>query len=265
MKKIVFLLMLSLGLIGCASSKQGGVDSLPELKRLSADAVKESNTKKLSPIREQAMQDMAMSLGAQSGLAVRSKKINSILDQQDKSLSHAFNFYLLLLPHNVLPPVLVEGRETLKLNDESTIRLADRTYKILKQARFVTAPPTWRDYLWLSYKEPEVPHHSLLPENKQEQAIWDTSVSKGWDEGVRQADTIFAENLARLKEEYQGMVLYRRLLTQGMVSQPFVARSEMGVTGDSTNLRINDQVLRITALPALQTNSQQWNPAPVSR
>lgn len=263
MKKIICFIFLFC-LAGCASTQSGGVDNLPELKRLSADSVQESTQKKVGAIREQAIQDMALSLGAQAGLADRAKAINAILDRQDKQLSRAFNFHLLLLPHNVLPPVLVEGRETLKLDDEETIRLADRTYKILKQARFVTAPPTWRDYLWLSYKKPETPHHSMLPENHLEQRIWDKYVTQGWEEGVRQADTIFAENLARLKEEYAGMVLYRNLLTQGMVSAPYVGRSELGVTGDSANLRVNDQILRITALPALQTNSQRWHPAPVN-
>ncbi|MBI5447530.1 MAG: type IV secretion system DotC family protein [Gammaproteobacteria bacterium] len=252
-------------LFACTPIQPVGVNTLPELKRLSVDSVKESTDKKMSPIREQAMQDVALSLGAQAGLAVRAKQINTILDRQDKHLVQTFNFNLLLLPHNVLPPVLVEGREMLKLDDENTIRLADRTYKILKQARFVTAPPTWRDYLWLSYKNPEPPHHSLLPDNRIEQRVWDKFVTQGWEEGVRQADTIFAENLARLKEEYQGMILYRSLLTQGMVSAPFVGRSELGITGDSSNLRVNDQVLRITALPALQMNSQRWQPAAVSR
>lgn len=261
------LMMFSFCLISCAcpSQKQPNINSLCDLKRLSAESVKESTKKLTSPIREQAMQDTALSLGAQAGLAARAKQINAILEKNDKQLSQAFNFHLLMLPHNVLPPVLVEGRDTLNLDAACTIRLSDRTYKILKQACFVTAPPYWRDYLWLNYKEPEMPHHSLLPENCQEQKIWDCFVTKGWDEGVRQADTIFAENLARLKEEYQGMVLYRKLLTQGMVSAPFVGRAELGVTGDAENLRINDQVLRITALPALQTNSQHWHAAPVSR
>lgn len=264
MKKITLLFIMMLLLQGCSCqpTSGGGVGSLPELKRLSAKAVKES-PQKTGVIRQQALQDTALTLGAQAGLADRAKQINHILEAQDKRLSAAFDFNLLLLPENVLPPVLVEGQSDLKLDTDTSIRLADRTYKILKQARFVTAPPIWRDYIWLKYTNPEVPHNSLLPKNCEEQKIWDKYVAQGWEAGQRQAETIFAENLARLKEDYQGIILYRKLLSQGMVSQPYVGRSELGVTGDSNNMRINDQVLRITALPALQENTKRWHPAAV--
>ena len=54
------------------------------------------------------------------------------------------------------------------------------------------------------------------------------------------------------------MVLYRKLLQEKMISPPFVARTELGVTGDGNDMRINDQVLRIVELPKLQTNSKHW-------
>ena len=57
-----------------------------------------------------------------------------------------------------------------------------------------------------------------------------------------------------------GMILYRRLLTLHMVSAPFVASADLGVTGNATHLRINDQVLRITAQSALQPNAKKWRP-----
>ena len=57
-----------------------------------------------------------------------------------------------------------------------------------------------------------------------------------------------------------GMVLYRELLAEHMVSPPYVAKAQLGVTGDATQLRINDQVLRITAQSALQPNPSKWMP-----
>jgi defect-in-organelle-trafficking protein DotC len=61
------------------------------------------------------------------------------------------------------------------------------------------------------------------------------------------------------------MLLYRKLLTQRMISPPFVARTELGVTGDGSDMRINDQVLRIVELPKLQTNTKQWQAIVVKR
>jgi defect-in-organelle-trafficking protein DotC len=212
----------------------------------------------MNGVRNLAIQDTALSVGAQAGLACRSKQINLVLAQHAKTLDQIFNFNLMMLPHNVLPPVLDQSEESLNLADNNTIRIADRTYQIVSQARFVTVPPTWRDYLWLSYTQPQIPVSDLLPKNAEERSVWRCYAAIGWKQGITQANEIYATNLARLKRDYLGMVRYRVLLNQGMVSAPYVARTDLGVTGNSSTLRINDQVLRITALPSLQTNSRRW-------
>lgn len=56
------------------------------------------------------------------------------------------------------------------------------------------------------------------------------------------------------------MILYRKLLAEHMVSAPFVAKAQLGVTGDATQLRINDQILRITGQSQLQPNPSKWKP-----
>jgi len=90
----------------------------------------------------------------------------------------------------------------------------------------------------------------------EEQKVWKASVRLGWEKGIEQAYSIFKQNLARLKRHYQGMILYRKLLQQKMINAPFVSRTELGVTGDGDDMRINDQVLRIVELPHLQTETQ---------
>ena len=52
---------------------------------------------------------------------------------------------------------LTEARNTLQLSGNDAIRIADRTYKIEHQAKFVTLAPTWREYLWMSYTPPGTP------------------------------------------------------------------------------------------------------------
>lgn len=213
----------------------------------------------VSQLRVRSLQDTAMSIGAQGGLAWASEQINVRMNQDHKYLDTIFNFNAMVLSHGVIPPVLVEGDFTLNLDDPTTIRVADRTYKIVQQARFATTPPNWREYLWLSYEKPVLPSKVLLPKNDCEAKIWRTGVRTGWEKGIEQAYSIFQQNLARLKRDYNGMILYRKLLQECMISQPFVARTELGVTGNGNDMRINDQVLRIVELPQLQTNSKNWN------
>src|SRR5579872_607791 len=176
-----------------------------------------------------------MSLGAQAGLAWASEKINIQLEKDRIYLESIFNFNAMMLSHGVIPPVLSEGDKSLNLADPNTIRVADKTYHIVEQARFSTTAPNWRDFLWLSYSKPELPDKTLLPRNEEEQKVWRAAVRVGWEKGIEQAYSIFKQNLARLKRNYRGMILYRKLLQQRMINAPFVARTELGVTGDGTD------------------------------
>lgn len=110
----------------------------------------------------------------------------------------------------------------------------------------------------MDYSKPPLPDKTLLPRTDQEQKIWREGIRTGWEMGIEQAYSIYQQNLARLKRDYRGMILYRKLLQEKMISAPFVARTELGVTGNGQNMRINDQVLRIVELPQLQTNSRNW-------
>lgn len=217
-----------------------------------------SGSSSVSFIRVKAIEDTAMSLAAQGSLSWASCQINRALERDKWYLETIYNFNGMMLSHGVLPPVLVEGDNSLNLADPNTIRVADKTYKIIQQARFATTPPNWRDYLWMNYSKPEMPNRVLLPRNAAESKVWRCAVKVGWDKGVQQAYSIFRQNLARLRRDYRGMILYRKLLQEKMVSAPYVSRTELGVTGDGTDMRINDQVLRITELPQLQTDSRGW-------
>lgn len=261
-RKIVYLLPLFL--FGCSMfhKQEGGTDSLPALQALKDKGHSNSGkSKRTSKIREMALKETALSVGAQSGLSYRAKIIDDQLVKQTKYLDVIYDFNALLLEHNVLPPVLLEGRNTLNLADTQTIRISDRVYKVAKQAHFVTTPPNWRQYLWMDYRKPEPPHVSLLPKTSDEREIWVHYVTQGWQNGVEQANTILEENIARIKEDFTGMILYRKLLAMNMVTAPFVSHTDLGITGDDQEIHIDDKVLRITALPVLNMNSNEWRAA----
>lgn len=262
--QIAFFVFSLLWLSSCAtvSNKfEGDTDSLENLQKLNAPPPQiETPKNQLNEMRAEALRDVAISLGAQSGLHWRSEKINQLLKTKSKTLDMTYNFNALILEHNVLPPVLTEAQQVLNLDGPNTIRLADQTYEMVSQAKFVTTAPTWRDYLWMYYPQPPIPDKGILPHNKMEKQCWQKFSHQGWQKGIEQADQIYSENLSRLERDYKGMLLYQKLRAQHMVSAPFVARKELGITGGGTNLNINDQVLTITALPALQPNGQRWKP-----
>jgi defect-in-organelle-trafficking protein DotC len=261
----VVALLCIFGLAACSSTvsqPSGNTASLQGLQDLSAPPPQvKPDSGVVSVMREAALKDVAMSLGAQSGLHWRSEQINVKLREKSKTLDQTYDFQQLLLSHNVLPPVLTEAHQTLNLDGPNTIRLADVTYEIESQAKFVTTAPTWRDYLWMDYPLPPKPDNGILPHTTQEVNMWRKFAEEGWNKGIDQANQIYSDNLSRLERDYTGMTLYRSLRAQNIVSAPFVSRTELGVTGGGENMNVNDQVLRITALPALEPNSTRWQPA----
>lgn len=209
--------------------------------------------------RLDALKEAALGYGVRSGLARRSYEIGQVVRENERMLDSIYNFAAMVLDKNVLCPVLLEGQNSLNQSGTDTIRIVDATYRIERQAQFVTAPPNWRDYLMRDFKyTSDMPASSLLPNSEAEKVVWQQGVAAGWKVGTEQANQIFDGALARLERDYKGMVLYKSLLAKGMISKPYVAQADLGVTGDGNSININDRVLRITAKPQLEVNPAAW-------
>lgn len=256
-----FIMIGVIGLSGCSLfNRPSAIDTtnLVALESVTYSEAEAIDAKETSELRSKALEDTALSLGAQAGLAWASAEIDRRLEKDRSYLESVYNFNGMMLSHGVIPPVLEQGNNSLNLDDPTTIRIADRTYKIVEQARFATTPPHWRDYLWMSFSKPELPHKAFLPHTEDESKVWKHAIKLGWEKGIEQSYSIFQQGLARLKRDYQGMILYRKLLQGHLISPPFVAKTSLGVTGDGNVMRVNDQVLRIAELPQLQTDTSHW-------
>ena len=209
-----------------------------------------------------ALASSALSYGAQSGLAWQAEKINVMCESHARQLDQIYDFKQLMLPQSIIPPVLQESRHQYFQQDHQTVRTSDRNIEIIKPASFVTTPPSWRTYLTLSFDKPQKPHHSILPHNASEQALWQEKVNEGWHHGVQQAHDVFEETLGMLNRDYQGMALYHSLIATGLITPPYAEPASLGTTGDEQSMRINDQVIRITQQAKLNpSHPQHWMPA----
>jgi defect-in-organelle-trafficking protein DotC len=266
--------------------------STPSLAAIMADSVRgggvSSGVAEVPTIRAQAVQEAAASLGARAGLARGLSDIDASLRKQMATMDASYNFSALALsvpmraglpatypaPRTgngeyamILPPVIVEGRDSDSFPNEDEMRIADRVYKIYNKARLVPvdkqsgrpAVPDWRDYLVFSFQEVQMPHPTLLPKNDAEKAIWNEWVNRGWQEGLIQAQQLFDGGWARLNRDYKGMLNYRLAYSQGLVTRPQVAGVNMGVTGGGTEMRLNDRTVRITDHSALVPDTSRWS------
>lgn len=217
-------------------------------------------------IRGDAMREAALSFGARGGLAWQTFYIRQEMDSRGSYMDKVFDFRHLLIgaPSGLLiePPTISESQNALIIdNGGLSAAVADRVYDINVNARIVAASRDWRNYMERDWGAVTPPPDILRPATGEERKAWIEWVNEGWDQGVDQANLIFEADLAQLQTDYQGMVRYRILLAQGMVSQPFALQTDRGITGGGATMRVGDRAIELTGLPELIAEGQRWQPA----
>ena len=217
-------------------------------------------------IRSQALREAALSYGARGGLAFRTFQIQRRLAEYDVSLNKAFNFSRLLIaaPSGLLiePPIVSEAQRAVLVNaGGQAAAVADRIYKINRVARIVTASRNWHLYLERDWGRVDPPPKILLPQTEDERAAWRAYIKEGWLAGVQQAEETFESDLDRMTNDFIGMIRYRELLAQGMISSPYALADDRGITGGGNEMRVGDRGLTITGPSALIPRSETWTPA----
>lgn len=217
-------------------------------------------------IRFEAIKEAAISYGARAGLASRTYEIRQEIYRQEAYLDKVYDFQRLLIPAPsgflIEPPIVSEAvNATLVDFDGQQAAVSDRIYNIINNARIVSAARNWRSYVEREWGAVEAPPDILRPENYEEREIWIEQVRIGWEQGILQANEVFQEDLNLLNADFQGMIRYRILLSQGMISPPYALQVDRGITGDGDEMRIGDRAVQITGVPELMTGFDAWQPA----
>ena len=217
-------------------------------------------------IRAESIREGAISYGARAGLAHRTYEIRKQLEGKARYLNKIYNFSSLLIPAPsgflIEPPIISESLNAMLIEgDGMQAAVADKIYSIVNNATIVSSPRSWRHYMEREWGETAPPPDILRPQNKKERELWEKLVTIGWNEGVKQANEIFQDDLNLLSSEFNGMVRYRVLLAQNMVSPPYALQVDRGVTGGPNQMRVGDRAVQITGVPQLITGSQSWQPA----
>src|SRR5690606_14468110 len=105
------------------------------------------------------------------------------------AMDRVYNFRRLLIkaPSNMFiePPIISEALNNFLVSpDGDEAAVADTVYMIARQARIVSAPRNWRQYLERVWEEIVPPPTILLPENEAERKAWRVWVREGWYEGI---------------------------------------------------------------------------------
>ena len=198
-------------------------------------------------IRRNLLQDAAKTVGYRAGLSARGKEIRDALYRREDTLNSLYDFSPLVSNSGVLPPVIVEANDVANYGD-SQIRIANKAYAIKVDERFVSIPPTWKDYLFSGIPPSEqitLPRQEALPQSNAELSIWRDCARQGWQQGYKQADSILSYNFARINRDYNGMIRYSVLLQQGMVTLPEVVEGYKNVSLNNKEMVIGEKNRRL--------------------
>ncbi len=215
-------------------------------------------------IRSGALRDAAISYGARGGLARRSWEINQRLEGQALDLNRIFDFRMISIPTAsgmiVVPPVITRADDATAVSEDGqSASTSRRVYRILKAAEIRPTVPDWRGFLVRKWEAPEAPSPLLTPRTDEERQLWIKWVEEGWAQGLVQADMIYESDVLRLQRDFKGMALYRELVAVGVVSELYVADSDLGTRSDLSSLQVGSKILRITG-PAAFNGTDKWAP-----
>jgi defect-in-organelle-trafficking protein DotC len=224
-----------------------------------------ADTLEPSQIRMDAIKQAALSYGARAGLAKRTEIIRETLDAKAGAMDQIYDFGRLLIPAPsglmIEPPIISEGEDaTLIESGGQTAAVADRIFQINRNARIVSTARNWRAYLEREWGNIDLPPRVLFPRTNEERKVWVEYLTRGWNEGMAQADEIFQADLNKLVSDYTGMVRYRKLLSMNIVSAPYALQVDRGVTGGGDEMRIGDRAIEITGPSQLMTEAYEWQP-----
>ena len=233
MPRRVFLICVFSAFLGLEAGIAFAGEAPPTLNELfAAEPSRELSATFAEDKRRTAMRIVALGFGARAGLARRGWEIAELLKRHAARLSTVYRFEALMLNaggFTVMPPVLAGTTQAFRPAPDGTrAAAARRILRIAAPARIVSAAPGWRDFLVRAWLAAEPPVSVLFPRDDDETRLWRRWLAEGWAHGTALADDIFAADLDRLTQVFEGLVLWRRAHLARMVSAPGIETERAG-------------------------------------
>ena len=257
----ILLLFPESGFGGLPSSSQEA-SPLPSLGQAEHPKSPSESARKRA-LREAAQKKAALSWGAQTGYAMRTRTRNRWLRFHAQVLDRIFTFRPFIDGDgHVLWPSVSSGRRGFRLENPISAGSVLVSYRIHEPARIVSIPPTFRDYIVMSPGAPKKVNPLLLPKNSREKKAWKEWTDEGWKTGERLSDRAFKIGVRRLVRAVEGRIRFMELVLSGQIEPPDWAGSPASTLRTGNVLEIGDQILRITR-PARFTAADKWKPLDV--
>lgn len=196
-------------------------------------------------LRKDGIVDTARAFGSQAGLYWRYKEINSIIERYQGRLD-GVNFRPFMTDGMILTPsILIANNDENFISDKKMIK-TNISFIVDQEARIVSVPPTYRDYIVREFDAPLPVNPLLKPKNDYEYKLWRKALEEGYELGVETAFDIFKDGLLQLERDIQGRINYRKMVQLEMISPAALKISKMGVTFNGRTMNAGEAIYEIT-------------------
>jgi len=212
-----------------------------------------------------AVFDSGLKVGLKTGLAWQINNINAaVAGLSHDVLDPVYNFGALMVNQRVVPAVITEARNLYNQDGDYVVRLSGALYKIEKQARFSSVPPSWREYLSFPKAKPIDREDIMVLQGDEDRNIWRVAVQNGWTQGVEQANIMLTQAMDRLNRDFGGMVRFHEFVIKGQVSLPVIATEDIPVSHTGATMAVDETLLRLTTLPQFNSKMSSWKAVVIS-
>lgn len=232
---------------------------LVELKKMRSTRKMVKDELSNDSLRFTAVRQEGLRVGAQAGLSSRYEALTKYMAANESRMNVTFNFAP-FIDGKMLMPAVSKMQDTFTLDESGEQATVVRnSYTISEEARIISNPPNWRDYLWQTFEPPKESHYSILPNTPSEVAVWQEAVDEGWRAGIIMADEIFSDRLAELTKAIEDRYRYQLLLNQKVVQAPVLGVDRRTITYNGRTLNVGETIYTVEQ-PVNYTASPSWRP-----
>jgi defect-in-organelle-trafficking protein DotC len=192
-----------------------GADTSGKVKKLSDGEIKAASKEKVAApkatsqeelakeqsnnLRYSAIEQAALSYGAQMGLHWRYEQINRIVESDySAKLDEYVSFRPFIDQQNILVPSVYVSNGTENYESSQKMVTTKISFTVGEEAKIVSTAPTYRNYLIRDFPLPRKLHPALIPKSDEEIIVWRKAAKIGWNMGVMQADNVYDDGRHRL-------------------------------------------------------------------
>lgn len=253
----VFIVTLSFSL---SQSAFAASNALNQLSSFSDSCVTEDSA------RATTLREYGLMSGSALGFSERAVEIRAESEPLLSNMQRILNFSRFVSKDGWMPPVIECVKSSFKVVDGkyagSSTETTGAKCKIVEPARFVMAPPTVRDYLFVGLDEKprksDLLPSSLKPKNEAEMGIWKAAVIDGYANGVDAADAVLEENIRKIRRSYIGMMAYSDLLKRNMITKPVATNAPVGTIITATEIARNVESKEFALESEFVPNTSAW-------